>query len=141
MFETARKILDSNNGTRFGWIVEADGEAIGELQNARYYGMFYATYDIVPRTEQGRSILFAPDTWYSTQRELRFRNKEFNLYAENAFAGGPAEYIPEGKVNMRGLYVFPGTFSDLPAIILLWFLRAVRSLTSPNRPKPPSTHA
>lgn len=144
MFERARKILDSNNGCKYGWIVEADGEdgeEVGELHYHKYYEMFYATYDIVPRTEGPESVLLDPDTWYLGRRELRFRNKEFNQYAENAFAGGPIEYISERKVNMRGLYIFPGGVWDELTIILLRLLRAVKLLFSPKRSQPPSTNA
>lgn len=103
MFKWIRNLFAPDDESSPVWVVEIDGREIGELHNPRLYEMFYDTYDMEPYSAEGRSLMFDPDIWYLGEHKLRFRKKDSNYYAENAFAGRPPEYICKGKINMRAL--------------------------------------
>ena len=85
--------------------VEYQGHVVGELTNCRWEEMFWDSYATVPVGRENEPVFLNDDLWDRCQ--FRFRNRELNVYAENAFCGGTPPFIRDGRVFMRGLFLLP----------------------------------
>lgn len=87
----------SNYGRNFGWWVERDGKVICSLDDPRYGDMFWTSYRVTPENGTPLELLRGLSLWH--EENIRYRNRQLNLYAPNAFASlGP----DEGRIWLRG---------------------------------------
>jgi hypothetical protein len=98
-----KELKKSNFGRDYGWYIEYDGKAIGELIDWKFTDMFWCDYKIVSLNNEWESILFDEKRWQNC--EFKFKNKVYNKYAENAFSGfAPGSLMKTKTVGMRMLY-------------------------------------
>lgn len=81
-----------------------DGIAIAQVSNPKYTDMFWETYDIVPLSDEGRKLIETNELWDSCQ--FYFRDPKTGKECRGAFAAGPAPFVNENKVTLRGLYTW-----------------------------------
>lgn len=99
------RVLQTNFGRDSGWFVELDGRQIGLLTDQCFAEMFWDDCALTPLVEEPaeRERLMSDAKWWHTAG-LKFRNREFDVYAEYAFAAGSV-FTDPGRVMMRGLYI------------------------------------
>lgn len=115
----AHRLACSNYGRDYGWYAEYQGRVVGELTDARWEDMFWDSYAVTPASREAEPVFIDDDLWERCQ--FRFRNKEMNEYAENAFCAGTAPFIRNGRIFMRGLFLLPNSFLEAAAMrIVVW---------------------
>jgi len=102
-FRRSIQLLQSGFGRAYGWWVELDGVAIGELGDARMEEMFWDSYAASALSAETQSRFFDESLWMNLR--FRFRNKVMGEYAANPLCWGGG--IVNGRVQMRGLYLMP----------------------------------
>jgi hypothetical protein len=118
----AHQLICSNYGREYGWYAEYQGRVIGELTDPRWEDMFWHSYAAAPADREAEPVFFDDDLWNRCQ--FRFRNKVLNEYAENAFCGGTAPFICNGRILMRCLYLLPKSLLEVAAMrVIGWSSR------------------
>ena len=94
-----------NFGRDYGWLVEYEGEVIGELINCMQIDMFWDRYDLRVVGEKNLiEVLFDEELWM--KNSFQFRNKYYNKYADSAYAGfHSGDLINDKRIGMRNLYL------------------------------------
>jgi len=100
--EEETELKKSNYGRSFGWIIELNGKAIGELIDNVFYDMFWVKYKIIAY-KGFEEMLFDHKKWAKCKFE--FRNKHYAKYV-NAVCGPSIERENgDYTIIMRGLYL------------------------------------
>jgi hypothetical protein len=100
-----QKLLESNYGRTYGWFVEFDGQCIGRLIEPVREDMFWDVYKLIPKDSQSEQVLHDPVNWEHCK--FKFRNILMDEYAFHPFAGWGPDFVRNGKVCMRALYLLP----------------------------------
>lgn len=80
------------------------GAAIAQVSNPKYADMFWESYDIVPLNDEGRKLIDNDELWDSCQ--FYFRDLKTGKECKGGFAAGPAPFVKQNKVTLRGLYTW-----------------------------------
>jgi len=113
------RMLESDFGRNAGWYVEIAGRRVAELTDPQFFDMFWVSYrvDLLTDDAEECSCILNDLNWWD-QKELTFRNREFDTIAKNAFAGG-SQPDPNRRI-MRGLYIDmdpPNLFEELLLLV------------------------
>jgi hypothetical protein len=101
--ELRSQVIESNQGTRYGWVVLLEGQPVCALSDPKYADMFWISYAIEPvgKDAEENAKLAGREFWL--RDDLEFRNRELDLIAPFAFAAGAGP--KQGRIEMRGLYI------------------------------------
>ena len=96
-----RAVEESDFGRRFGWLIERDGEIVGELEYLRWdsYSQFWHEYRVVWRRPEDAVV--SPDAWIAAK--LVLRNRRYTDIVADAFL--TSQDPDTGIVSVRGAYV------------------------------------
>ena len=97
------KLKKSNWGREFGWYIEYEEEVIAELVECKFYDMFWDSYEIILTDSKYKIYILDEKLWKTVA--FKFRNKFYNQYANNAFAGDTSNMKINDRIIMRGLYL------------------------------------
>lgn len=100
-----QKLIKSNLGRTYGWFVELDCQCIGRLIDPVRKDMFWDVYKLIPKDYQAEKLLNDPANWEACK--FKFKNIVMNEYASHPFAGWGPNFVRNGKVCMRALYLLP----------------------------------
>lgn len=100
-----KRVIATNFGRDCGWYVELDGRRVAMLTDQEFVEMFWDSCALTPLVDDAaeRERMTSDRFWWH-QSGLKFRNREFDVYCEYAFAAGDPLFDP-GRVSMRGLYI------------------------------------
>jgi len=95
-----RAVEESDFGRRFGWLIERDGEIVGELEYLRWdsYSQFWHEYRVVWRRPEDAVV--SPDAWIAAK--LVLRNRRYTDIVADAFL--TSQDPDTGIVSVRGAY-------------------------------------
>jgi len=102
-FRNTQKLKKSNWGRNYGWYIEYEGEHIGELVDYEWKDMFWDSYILKSKHEKWNKILTDENSW--NQLIFKFKNKQHQQYATNAFAAIAPHITLNKRISMRGLYL------------------------------------
>ncbi len=92
---------ESDFGRRHGWLIERDGQILGELDYVRWdwESQFWHEYRVAWRNPKDAAT--TPDAWLELR--LTLRNRRFTDVVVDTFLAGTER--SEGLVPIRGAYV------------------------------------
>ncbi len=120
------RVFQTNYGREAGWYVESDGRRCALLTGPRFEEMFWESYAVEPLADdpdERQRIVGDPEWWLG--RELKFRNREFDILAPTAFVAG-CVFCEPGRVLMRALYLYIGPPTTWERLWLWWLSRRQR---------------
>ena len=102
------RLLETDYGRECGWFVECDGRKLARLVDPKMEEMYWYSYRMEPLSDDPADLtrLYSNEFWFSEQ--LMYRNCEFNVVADFAFAGGgnaEKQLRESGRILMRALYL------------------------------------
>ncbi len=98
-----KELKRSNFGRKFGWLIELEGEIIGELTDYEFSDMFWDSYSVIPKNEKWARLLFSPNFWY--ENDFKFKNKHYNIYVVNAVPKVGSKLKSDKRIEIRALYI------------------------------------
>lgn len=112
-------LLCTSGGRESGWYVECEGKKIAVLTDAKYFDIFWVSYQVnlmEPGSKNAEQIQ-NPNYWLNAKPV--FRNRETDEVVYKAFVVGSP--VIDGRLVVRGLYL--GDFFDGPTLWERFILR------------------